>query len=343
MTESKNTSVCIVGAGAMGIITGYHLQLAGAAVTYVVLPEQVEQLSKPQSLYSYDDHSLKTYSGYELIADPTELAGTSFDFVIVTLDGASLRADAGQKLVDEMGRAFRNTPTQIILGSVGIDLRSWFLERTGIAETQVTGGSLGIFIYEAQKATMPVLPGVKPDLVAKADYAYRHPSASGFNVDLSAPQVAHDFTAFYNRNGVSHSGAFPADQHKLMVALMPMIVAWELLGWIPAADIDPANETWQLGTEAMREFQRLSVFGAAGRAASEQANAESVLEIFLEMERGSSPLDVAAFNKYHHGMKVNKQDHKVLREGLSRGEAEGAEMPALRKLIARLPEESTQS
>src|SRR4028118_1565074 len=107
LSETSPASVCIVGAGSMGVLTGYHLQLAGATVTFLVRPHRQEQLSRPQVLYSFDGQSLKTLSDYDLIADPAKLAGTSFDFVVITLDGAALRAEAGQKLVDEMGRAFQ--------------------------------------------------------------------------------------------------------------------------------------------------------------------------------------------------------------------------------------------
>ncbi|AFH62772.1 2-dehydropantoate 2-reductase N-terminal domain-containing protein [Paenibacillus caseinilyticus] len=337
MNNSNTASVCIVGAGSMGVLTGYHLGLAGAAVTFLVRPHRQEQLSRPQVLYSYDDHSLKTYSGYDLITDPAKLAGTSFDFVIITLDTASLRAEAGQKVVDEIGRAFRDTSTAVILGSVGIDLRSWFLERSGIADTQVTQGGLGAFAYEAQRATMPLHPGVKPDLLAKADYAYRHHSPFGFVVDLSAPQVANDFAALYDRSGVSQCSIVSADEYNLIVAAGPPSEAWKLLNWPALADIDSADETWRLGIEAMREFQRLSIFGQAGLAASEQTDAEGFLGFFRQLEENTLPLDLAAFFNYHHGSKLNSQSHETLREALSRGEAEGAEMPALRALIARLP------
>ncbi|MFE1841200.1 2-dehydropantoate 2-reductase N-terminal domain-containing protein [Streptomyces sviceus] len=43
--------VLLVGAGAMGVITGYQLQLACAEVTFLVRPARVEKLSRPQTLY----------------------------------------------------------------------------------------------------------------------------------------------------------------------------------------------------------------------------------------------------------------------------------------------------
>ena len=336
MTESTTPSVCVVGAGSMGIITAYHLSLAGAAVSFLVRPHHQERLSRPQTLYCYDDNSLRTFTGYQVITDPAELAGTSFDFVVITLDGAALRAEAGQWLVEEIGRAFRGTKTAIILGSVGIDLRSWFLEKSGLAETQVNKGVLGNLIYEVGPATIPLHPGVKPDLLAKADYGYRHFTSAGFHVDLSVPQVARAFAELYNRCGVSECTVVPVEEFKVWVTYFAALAAWELLDWCVTADIDPAGETWQLGTEAMREFQRMPMYGQTGLVASEQTNAEATLEFFRQQEKDTLPLDLAAFYRYHHGGKVNGQDHQLLREALNLGEAKGAEVSTLRTLVARL-------
>lgn len=336
MTQLNTPSVCVVGAGAMGVITAYHLSLAGAAVTFLARPHHQERLSKPQVLYSYDDNSLKTFTGYGLLTDPTELAETSFDFVVITLDGAALRAEAGEWLVEQIGRAFRDTKTAIILGSVGIDLRTWFLERSGLAETQVIKGVLGNLIYEVGPATIPLHPGVKPDLLAKADYGYRHFTPAGFHVDLSVPHVAHTFAALYNRCGVSECTVVPVEEFNLWAAYFAGLAAWELLDWCVTADIDPADETWQLGTDALREFQRLPIYGQTGLDASEQTTAETLLEFFRQQEVGTLPLDLAAFYRYHHGGKVNGQDHQLLREALEIGEAKDAEVSALRTLVARL-------
>lgn len=339
MVQPNNPSVCIVGAGSMGIVTGYHLALAGAEVTFLVRPHRREQLSRPQMLYSYDDDTLKTYSGYELLTDPSQLASTSFDLVVITLDGAALRAEAGQKVVDELGRALGGTSTGVILGSVGIDLRSWFLQRSGLSEDQVANGVLNLLAYEVPPASMPEHSDVNADLLSSADYGYRHATAFGFTVDDSAPDVSQRFSDLYSSSGVSQCSAIPADEYRVSVGIFPALVAWELLGWPAAADIDPADETWQLGIASTREVQRLSAFGPAGLAASEQTSAQSILQVFRAMERDVLPLSLAAFNAYHHGGKVNAQDHMILREAQNRGRAEGADMPALRQLIARLPHE----
>ncbi|EFC85762.1 2-dehydropantoate 2-reductase N-terminal domain-containing protein [Parafrankia sp. EUN1f] len=337
MTDSRQVSVCVVGAGSMGVLTGYDLSEAGVAVTFLVRPHRQEQLSRPQFLYSYDSHSLKTYSRYDVIIDPAALSGTSFDFVVVTLDGASLSADAGRTLTREIGRAFRGTSTGVILGSIGLDIRSWFLEQSGLAETQVTQGTTGSLIYEVPRAKIPWHPGVKADLLAKADYGYQPLSPAAFVVDDSAPQVAADFAALFGVNGAGKCATLTQEEFGLQFAAFPVIAAWELLDWPSLADLDHTNPTWQLGVEAMGEIQRLSIFGPSGPGASRQTTPENVLALFQQMETGVLPLDFAAFNAYHHGGKVNNQDHAFLRDALNRGELEGAQMPALRALVARLP------
>jgi hypothetical protein len=213
--------------------------------------------------------------------------------VVITLDGAALRAEAGQKVADELGRALKGTSTGVILGSVGIDLRSWFLQQSGLAADQVTNGVLALLAYEVPPSTMPLHPGVDPDLLSTSDYAYGHVSAVGFSVDDSAPEVAQRFSDLYNRSQVSQCSVTAADQYRVSVAVFPVLAAWELLGWPPAADIEAADPTWQLRIEATREFQQLGAFGPAGRAAAEQTSAEGILEYFRSMERDVVPMDLA--------------------------------------------------
>ncbi len=66
---------------------------------------------------------------------------------------------------------------------------------------------------------------------------------------------------------------------------------------------------------------------AIRRAFASEQNAEGVLGFSRQMEKDTLPPDLAAFNAYHHGGKVDGQDHAILREALGRGEAEGSEMP----------------
>ena len=77
--------ILIVGAGAMGMVTGYHLSLAGVAVTFYVRPARLAELHGPQRLYCYDDATLKEFSNYQVITtiaaadEHDQLRGTAGD------------------------------------------------------------------------------------------------------------------------------------------------------------------------------------------------------------------------------------------------------------------------
>jgi ketopantoate reductase len=90
-TTGENCQRFIIGAGSMGIITGYHLDLAGAEVTFLIRPHRKEALDRPQILYCYDGNQLKEYTGYTYITDPAKMVGASYDYIVVTLDGIALR------------------------------------------------------------------------------------------------------------------------------------------------------------------------------------------------------------------------------------------------------------
>jgi ketopantoate reductase len=119
MSDNLRPHILIIGAGSMGIITGYHLTLSGAEVTFLIRPHRKEALDRPQILYCYDDNQLKEYTGYSYITDPAEMVDASYDYVVITLDGIALRNSVGVNLVKTTGDAARNTDTKIVLGTVG--------------------------------------------------------------------------------------------------------------------------------------------------------------------------------------------------------------------------------
>jgi len=107
MSEHHRPHILVIGAGSMGIITGYHLSLAGADVTFLVRPHRAEALDRPQILYCYDDNKLKEYKGFTYFTDPSEMVGANYDYIVITLDGASLRNEVGRSLVKTIGEAAR--------------------------------------------------------------------------------------------------------------------------------------------------------------------------------------------------------------------------------------------
>ncbi|MHA7279849.1 ketopantoate reductase family protein [Arthrobacter sp. MDT2-2] len=333
MTDSI-PSIGIVGAGSVGVNAAYDLIRARIKVTFLVRPHRQEQLSRPQVMYSYDDNTLDQFSGYDVITDPAALSGQRLDVLIVTLDNASLQTEAGLTLTKEIGRAFHGTKTGVVLNAVGIEVISWFLSQSGLSEEQVTMGNTNALVHEVGAANLPADPSVDADLLAQADYAVKHLGPERFLIDDSSPNFAKTFAALYTANGIPvkiESGAESA----IGFSMLAPTLAWGLLNWRSPDEIDPTDETWQLGANSMREIQQLNVFGAAGKAAAAQTTPEGVLQMFRHMAQQSRPLDFADFTAYHHGGKVNRQDLDFIDDARQRAEAEGQDATALRELARR--------
>ncbi|KAK5204861.1 hypothetical protein LTR99_001356 [Exophiala xenobiotica] len=336
MTE-QTPRVLIIGAGSMGLIVGYILSLAKAEVTFLVRPHRQEELNRPQVLYSYDDNQLKTYKDYKYITEPSKMIGADYDYILITLDAHALRSQVGLSLVKTIGDAVRGTQTKVVLATAFIDLRSWFLEVSGISGEQVTYGLLLIHAYAPRAATLPLHDGTDPTLLEQADQAYTDSLGPGFIVDDSSPAVAEGFAELYNASGLSTCAIMPAAQLAVFaIPLFPVLAACDLLGWPKFAEIDSKGEVWNLAVEAAREIQKLSMMGEPGQKAAATITDMGLAAQFAEMEKQMLPLDFSAFDKYHHGGKVNVQDRELLNACVSYGEAEGKTMSALKELIKRV-------
>jgi hypothetical protein len=334
----NNAKVLIVGAGSMGLATGYYLKRSGAEVTFLVRPHRVADLRRPHILYSYDDDSLKEFSGYSVIDAPDKIADVAYDYIVITLDGAALRAPAGVKVVEAIGEAALGNGTGIILGTIGHGLREWFLAVSGLPAEQVINGALGIQCYPVAAVTLPLHPPTDPSLLAKAELAYRHCWPFGFVVDDSAPGVAQGFAEIYSANGESLCIVQPAPEFAAGITpTFAIMAAWELMEWPRADLIDPNSPEWQLGCEAAQEIQSLDIHGDVGRRLAKETTPEGLTERWRVWQADMLPLDLTEFNRYHHGGKVNGQDRLILRDCVAEGEAEGRPMTALRSLLASLP------
>ncbi|MEV6424647.1 2-dehydropantoate 2-reductase N-terminal domain-containing protein [Streptomyces sp. NPDC051662] len=326
-------SILIVGAGAMGIMSGYHLRLAGAEVTFLVRPQRVEKLSRPQMLYSYDDVSLKPFSGYRLLSDVTKAGDRAYDYVIVTLDGASSRSAEGTALLNGLGDTVRDTSAVVIIGGVGLGLRRHCLDALGLDEERVISGALTLLAHQVASADLPVHPPTDPALLAQADMAYRTMPTGSFTVEDRFPAVATRFKALYDACDVSHCDIVDHDQFPAQVAIVfPVFAACELMGWPPAAQLTDHKDTWKLAVDAVREVVSLDEYAPANQASS----SEFLKGMMAALEEKALPLDANAFNAFHHGGKVAQQDLELLRDHVAAGERQGKPMVTLKQLIADL-------
>lgn len=344
MDRPAGYKVLVVGAGSMGIIVGYYLKLAGAQVTFLVRPQRAKELNRPQILYCYNDNQLKTFSDYKYFTNPSEIANSSYDYIIITLDAASLRSEEGRELVKMIGQATHGTKTGVIVGAVFPEIKAWFLEASGLSDEQVINGLLYVHIYPTQRLRMLPNPSVDQKLIDKADFAYTDSLGPSLVVDNSSPLLASSFVDLYNRCGVSHCGSIELVQAAVNIfPMFTVFAACELLDWPKFGDIDSNGQVWRLTVEAMKEIQELGIHGESGRTAAQATTAEAVLTQFQGMESVMLPFDLQTFNRFHHGSKVNVQDRQILGACLNYGIAEGKPMAALRDLLQRVENHSQSS
>ncbi|WP_438853121.1 ketopantoate reductase family protein [Brevundimonas nasdae] len=327
----QQPKILIVGAGAMGVVTGYHLDLAGAAVTFLVRPHRLPALQRPQVLYSYDDGGLKTFSAYGCITTADALAYGCFDYMLLTLDGVALRNPEGVSLIKAIGAAALDTPTKVIIGAIGIGLKPWFMRLSGLAEDQVFNGAMSIMAYPPASVLLPLHPPTNAAHLAQADLAYVHSGEKGFIVEDSAAEAAHRFSEIYNRCGVSTCEVRPAAAFATSIpALFPVFAASDLMGWPQAEELGADPELWALTTEAVREIQDL---GGHGQGVT---TGQSLIEMWKTWQAATLPMDLQAFNRFHHGGKVNAQDQQLLLDCVAAGQAIGQPMKALQMLVERI-------
>ena len=93
-------------------------------------------------------------------------------------------------MVKTVGEAACGTNTEVILGTVVIHRRPWFLRVSGLDAHQMTNGYPSIHAYAVNAVTLPTHPPTDADLFHQADLAYCDRLIQGLILDDSSPTVA---------------------------------------------------------------------------------------------------------------------------------------------------------
>lgn len=333
-------SVLIVGAGAVGLSTGYHLALGGADVTFLVRPGRKDAFAAPRHLYCYDDGELKRFDGYGVEDDVAGLELERLEHVIVTLDGHTSRTPESTVMLSALGDAIRDTPAVVITIGMGIGLREHYLQTMRIPGERLLRGIPGMLSHQAG-AGLPTHPPTDPALVAEASICYRHPSSRvGLRIAPRPRAAAKRFAALYDRCRVSRCKSMSGRLMDVVAdAVFPIYAACDIAGWPPIAEVVADKELWRLACRAQGEIIALPGGGWFGKAMAPVFGPRLTAMIHVKSERATLPLDLQAFNRFHHGGKVRAQDVEVLRNCLADGQRHGRPMTALRALLARLDEQ----
>lgn len=328
-----NPAILVVGAGALGVVTGYHLALAGADITFLVRPNRLAALEGGLKLYCFDDLSIKDFQSYSSVSSPEELAGKQYDFVLVTLDGATCRSAEGEALLRSLGDAIRQGKAVALI--CGMDVREHCREVMGLPEERVMEGTQAMLSYQVDRAQMPAHPPADPAQVASTDFAYRHMGQGfGFTVVDEPQGPAREFIALYDSCGVSKCRSMKRVTYTMLTrSFFPMIAVWERAGWPDAKTLASNRELMELGSRAMAEIIALPEHGWRGKLTSLFIGHKTMAKKLVEMERECLPLDYTAFNHFHHAGKVRAQNLLVMQRCAEAGKAAGKPMAALSELI----------
>lgn len=341
----EKPQVLIVGAGAMGMVTGYHLSLAGAEVTFLVRASRMASMQRPILLYCYDDTTLREFRTYSATSSLPDLRATRFDYVLITLDGATARSAESTALLKAIGDQMRSTSGKAIIGGVGIGLRAHIRAATELPETQLLNGLLALLSYQVARAQMPLHGPTNAQLLAQAQFAYRHfLRGVGFFVDATLAGPAREFAGMYNRCGVSRCSILSKSAYQILSNMsFPQFAVSEIAGWPPLEVLASQRELWRLNCRAQNEIAALPQHGWVGRIIGLLMSEKMHLRLQRKVERDALPLDYNAFNRFHHGEKVQSQDTEIMQNCLASGQGQGWPMPALQELLSRLKSHRLQN
>lgn len=329
--------VLIVGAGALGLTTGYHLQLAGAEISFLVRPHRVDALSAPQRLYSYGDHDLKTLESYQLFSSTADLRGQHFDFVLLTLDGATCRSEQGVATLTELGRELADSGASLVINGVGVGLYEHIKTTTGFAGAKLLEGTMKMFAYQVGSAGTPLPSAGDLDLHNAADIAYLNfADGVGFFVTSKPKQASKAFPALYNQCGVATCKRMPRSVYAMSSNMFfAFTVASELNGWKGTDALIAERDLWHLSCSSQREIMGLSCHGLVGKLASRLLSDARLEKAMRDSDHNASAMGFTAFNRFHHGGKVLEQNIQILENCIALGEGEGRSMSATKSLLDR--------
>ena len=215
----------MLGAGAVGMTYGYHLEQGGASVTYFVKPKYRESVLEETFLYPLNRGPLGKCSAYsyrpsQAISSLDELDVGGYDQVWLSISSTALRSEMVEAFLAKLSSSGQHAPILVSL-LPGLDDRNWVLER--YPEAKLINGMISLIAYWAPLNGEPsVSPG----------WAFYFPpfGPSPFSGPTDAVNAVLRVLKAGKQPAVAHPdvtgmSAFPT------AVMMPLLAALELEGW----------------------------------------------------------------------------------------------------------------
>lgn len=230
--------ILIVGAGCVGQVFGYHLQRAGAEVSFWVRPKYVEECKRGFVLYSHNGRGLREpirFQAASILSTLEELERERFDQVYLCIPSNGLRGEWFARFADRLGDAV------LVSLCPGIDDRAYIAEHFDPART-VTG-------LITQISYPAPLPG---EQVGEPGTAYWFPPMGPHPFD-GPPELVRAVVALLRKGRLPARADFKLAEKAGYpnVVLMMFIIGLEAAGWSFDAVKQPAS--MQRIHAAMRE------------------------------------------------------------------------------------------
>lgn len=182
-------------------------------------------------MYWLDKQELHEFKNYSDFTDPSSILSSSYDYMLITIDAKSVQSEEGEELVKIIGQAARDKTTKVIIDSVFLGARDRILEKSSLADNQVTSAGLDIIAYPGKTANLRVYPPADSDLVKKADMAYMDSIGNSFILEDYIPSISSSFSKLYNAYGVSNCIIWSSTQYALNIfPLFAVFIGLEPLG-----------------------------------------------------------------------------------------------------------------
>lgn len=324
---SPQSSVLIVGAGAVGLTYGVHLSRAGAKTCYFVRAKYVEQTSQPQSLLELGfmcSPKERTFTPDLVISELEQVKAQPWDYVILTVSSTALR---GGDWFERFAGAL-NPESLVVMLQPGVEDRQ-FVARY-VDPSRIIQGMIGFLAYEgplqgerdAREGLRYWLPPGSPSLLSAEgsdDVALakliKLLRSGGF--DVKKPSMAADKQAAF-----------------LTAMMMSQIVALEVEGW--SFEALRRSELMTLGLAAGKEAAKIMERHLDCRAPSPiNLISPTALSLGTRVAPKLAPLPLEAFFKKHFS-KVGDQTMDLMQDYIRLAKEQGASHDAIDKLTAAL-------
>lgn len=318
------SSILIVGAGSVGQVFGRHLQLGGAAVTFLVRPAHRDVVARGFELYPLREwrHGPPVHwADFELVHSVDALRSRQFDQVWLTVSSAGLQGPWLRELIAAIGDA------TVVAFQPGLADRERILA-SGVPPDRLVWGMIAFLSYPAP------MPGETRFEIPGTAYWLPPGTAIPFSGEQARTRAVVEPLARGGLRATMHREV-PRETAFATAVITPLTVALEQAGW--SLKGLAASPLMGVAARAIGEAQRVvsRVFGASPPLTTRLATFAPLLRLGARVAPKLFPLPLEAYLQRHF-TKLGAQTPLLLGPLIEEGERAGLPVVALRQLAGRL-------